>query len=500
MVQQTSLKVPRAWEVLSFDKELNQIPTTNKKILAKSYLPAGKYPVVDQSQDFVAGYCDDVEKLIVVEKPVVVFGDHTRAIKYVDFDFVPGADGTKVLIPNEYFEPKYYYYLLRVTELPDKGYSRHFKYLKEANCLVAPIQEQKRIVKKLDSLLAQVESIQQRLNNLPDVIKRFRQSVLAAAVSGKLTEQWRERNKMQLNALGRLTDIDIIRKQEYVNQCKAAKEQSERKPRKPSGIDDKLHFNSDWKDEFLSDLTEGWVIKALGYIGQNNADSIVDGPFGASINVKTDYVEDGVPVIRINNIKPFSFVNSNLKYIGQEKFSELTRHNVIAGDILFGKVGTIGDASIYPEFMPEGMLSTTGCTRIRVDERIINRNYSLIYLNAMKSAFNRIASAAVQPFLNMKTVKSFPIPIPDIKEQTEIVRLVEQYFALADTLEKHLANAKARVDNLTQSILAKAFRGELVPQDPNDESADKLLERIKAARLEAEKLEKAAKKATKVKR
>ena len=78
--------------------------------------------------------------------------------------------------------------------------------------------------------------------------------------------------------------------------------------------------------------------------------------------------------------------------------------------------------------------------------------------------------------------------------------MVEQYFALADTLEKHLADAKARVDNLTQSILAKAFRGELVPQDPNDEPADKLLERIKAARLEAEKLEKAAKKATKVKR
>ena len=89
--------------------------------------------------------------------------------------------------------------------------------------------------------------------------------------------------------------------------------------------------------------------------------------------------------------------------------------------------------------------------------------------------------------------------MPPIEEQTEIVRLVEQYFALADTLEKHLANAKARVDNLTQSILAKAFRGELVPQNPNDEPADKLLERIKAVRLEAEKLEKAAKKAAKVK-
>ncbi len=94
-------------------------------------------------------------------------------------------------------------------------------------------------------------------------------------------------------------------------------------------------------------------------------------------------------------------------------------------------------------------------------------------------------------------LRSFEFNIPSLTEQTEIVRLVEQYFALADTLEKNLANAKQRVDNLTQSILAKAFKGELVPQDPSDEPADKLLERIKVARLEAEMLEKAAKKAAK---
>ena len=99
--------------------------------------------------------------------------------------------------------------------------------------------------------------------------------------------------------------------------------------------------------------------------------------------------------------------------------------------------------------------------------------------------------------MNLSKVRNIPIPVPPTKEQTEIVRLVEQYFALADTLEKNLANAKQRVDNLTQSILAKAFKGELVPQDPSDEPADKLLARIKAARLEAEALEKAAKKVDK---
>jgi type I restriction enzyme S subunit len=103
------------------------------------------------------------------------------------------------------------------------------------------------------------------------------------------------------------------------------------------------------------------------------------------------------------------------------------------------------------------------------------------------------------PHLFQRDVKEFVLEVPPIEEQTEIVRLVEQHFALADTLEKNLKNAKQKVDNLTQSILAKAFRGELVPQDPNDEPAEQLLARIKTARAEAEQLEKAAKKASKSK-
>lgn len=93
-----------------------------------------------------------------------------------------------------------------------------------------------------------------------------------------------------------------------------------------------------------------------------------------------------------------------------------------------------------------------------------------------------------------------PIELPNLAEQNEIVRLVDQYFAFADTIEAQVKKAQARVDNLTQSILAKAFRDELVEQDPNDEPADKLLERIAVARKEAEALAKAAKKAAPKKR
>jgi len=124
----------------------------------------------------------------------------------------------------------------------------------------------------------------------------------------------------------------------------------------------------------------------------------------------------------------------------------------------------------------------------------ISRNYIKYYLDSIyaKDFFRTFSHGGTMDILNLGILKKLPIALPPIQEQTEIVRLVEQYFALADTLEKNLKNAKQRGDNLTQSILAKAFKGELVPQDPSDEPADKLLARIKAARTEAEALEKAA--------
>jgi type I restriction enzyme S subunit len=93
----------------------NQIP-------AKDIAPAGRFPVVDQGQQFVSGYCDDAERVIDFDLPLIIFGDHTRCLKYVDFPFILGADGTKVLLPDKkIYDPKFYYYALVALELPSRG-------------------------------------------------------------------------------------------------------------------------------------------------------------------------------------------------------------------------------------------------------------------------------------------------------------------------------------------------------------------------------------------
>ena len=122
----------------------------NIKTPRTEFLEEGEFPVVDQGQVLVAGFVNDRLRVCSVNPPVIVFGDHTRAIKYVDFEFAMGADGTKVLVPKVESNTKYLYYALKAIEIPAAGYSRHYKFLKETQIPFPPLDQQKRIAGILD--------------------------------------------------------------------------------------------------------------------------------------------------------------------------------------------------------------------------------------------------------------------------------------------------------------------------------------------------------------
>jgi type I restriction enzyme S subunit len=301
---------------------------------------------------------------------------------------------------------------------------------------LSPLAEQKRIVEKLDSLLAQVEFIQQRLKNLPKIIKRFRQSVLAAAVSGKLTTSNEEQQKAEVG-------------EPWSHEVTAPKH---------------------WELSTFKD-----VVTITGGSQPPKSEFIADNGEGL------------VRLIQIRDYKSDKFI----VYVPKEK----VRRFCSASDIMIGRYGP-------PIFqILRGLEGAYNVALMKADpaSEKLDKEFLFRFLQS-PTLFNYIDAGsdrtAGQTGVNKKFLENYPIFVPPVEEQTEIVRLVEQHFALADTLEKNLKNAKQRVDNLTQSILAKAFKGELVPQDPNDEPAEQLLARIKAARAEAELLEKAAKKVT----
>lgn len=154
---------------------------------------------------------------------------------------------------------------------------------------------------------------------------------------------------------------------------------------------------------------------------------MVDGPFGSQVNTKVDYIEDGeIPVIRTVNVKMMSFSPADLKYMTREKYETVKRSQVLPGDVILTKVGTIGNVCIFPDSFEEAVLSTTGSCRIRVDNSIVNTVFFAYNLMYLKGKLLEIASAGVQPFLNMNHVKNIDILDVPLNKQIEFSDFVKQ--------------------------------------------------------------------------
>ncbi len=294
-----------------------------------------------------------------------------------------------------------------------------------------PLAEQTRIAQKLDELLAQVDTLKARIDAIPTLLKRFRQSVLAAAVSGKLTEAWRTANASTDN---------------------------------------------------------GWSMIRIDQASKDERYSLAIGPFGSNLKV-SDYRDEGKPLVFVREIRAERFGDEKTKFITPEKFAELSAHQISAGDILITKMGDPpGDVAIYPESAPDAVI-TADCIKLRINESIISRKFAYFQMKSelFRQKIQEISAGVAQQKVSLGNFRELDLLVPSLQEQAEIVHRVEQLFTFADQLEAKVTSAKSRIDHLTQSIQAKAFRGELVPQDPNDEPASVLLERIKAQRAAAPK-------------
>lgn len=136
--------------MVDFENAVKDCTGGQYKVKKRDYLTEGQIPIIDQGQSLVAGFTNDSESVYSGNLPVILFGDHTLILKYIDFPFALGADGVKALSINKGFEPKYLYYFWQSCQIPSRGYSRHFKFLREIRLPLIPSSEQKRIVEILD--------------------------------------------------------------------------------------------------------------------------------------------------------------------------------------------------------------------------------------------------------------------------------------------------------------------------------------------------------------
>ncbi|EDZ9150299.1 restriction endonuclease subunit S [Salmonella enterica] len=301
--------------------------------------------------------------------------------------------------------------------------------------VVAPLAEQKVIADKLDALLAQVETIKARLERVPELIKTFRQSVLTAAVSGKLTNTAFEKEIFKLDS----EEWDIPKSWQRVN----------------------LH-------ELIN------TSKPICY----------------GVVQPGDEVDDGKLLIRVCDIYEGEVDYSNLRTISPEVDKQYLRSKVNVGDILVTIVGAIGRIGIVREDIEANIARAVA--KISPNFKLVLPMYLHIWLSSPVLQWWLVNSSkeVARKTLNLKELKEAPVALPSLDEQAEIVRHVEQLFTFADNIEQKVHSALVRVNNLTQSILAKAFRGEFTANwrsahpelISGENSANTLLEKIKAER------------------
>jgi len=173
----------------TFEECVDTISTNRKKIRQKEYLPQGNYPVIDQGQELIGGYSNNSDKVIEINNSCIIFGDHTKIIKVIDFDFVPGADGVKVLQPKNFIRVKLLAYFMEVLihKIPDKGYARHYQHIKKETVVFPEsLSIQDAMVNKLDEISTNLNNTRDLFNKLLLQLDSYRLVVMNEAYKGNL--------------------------------------------------------------------------------------------------------------------------------------------------------------------------------------------------------------------------------------------------------------------------------------------------------------------------
>ncbi|HEB57403.1 MAG TPA: restriction endonuclease [Gammaproteobacteria bacterium] len=361
--------------------------------------------------------------------------------------------------------------------------------LKEWPIFLPPLNEQHRIVTKIEELFSELDKGIESLKKAREQLKIYRQAVLKHAFEGKLTEKWREENADKLETadqlLARIQKEREARYQQQLDEWKEAVKKWEvnakegKKPAKPRINKQKEPVSTDESDK-ICNIPKNWSWVRPENIVSPTPYSIGIGPFGSNLKV-SDYRDEGVPLIFVRNITRNDF-SLNLKYIDQKKSEELKAHVVEPLDIVITKMGDPpGDCQIYPPESQKAIL-TADCLKFRIWSDFVERDFYkyCIWSSHVKKQLGLITKGVAQKKISVDRFKTIAIPLPPQEEQKQIIKEIESKFSIIIQLEADLEINLKKSEVLRQSILKKAFSGQLVEQDPNDEPASILLERIKA--------------------
>lgn len=322
---------------------------------------------------------------------------------------------------------------------------------------VPPLPEQQRIVAALDERLSELDASVAALERAERNLVRYRAAVLAAACSGKLVP-------IEADIVGKRTTYESADQllARILTERRAANTKAKyEEPAKPD-------------TSALPKLPEGWAWATFDQLSPRVTVGWV-GP------MKDEYVEQGVPFLRSQNVRPGRFEPVGLLFVSAQFHQRIAKSKLVPGDLVVVRSGSVGTTCVIPESLTEA-----NCSDLVIIKKPIGLvpQYGAFYMNGI--AKQRIRQGQVGMALthfNTESVSKMPVPVPPLAEQHRIVAEVDRHLSRADALAASIAQAKRRAQRMRRAILAAAFEGRLVPQDPKDEPASVLLERLRAERI-----------------
>lgn len=409
-------EVPENWVWVRLLSTFVNKTDSKKKIQQKFYLNAGDYAIVDQGQNLIGGYTNDASLQYDGELPVVVFGDHTRCVKYVDFKFVQGADGVKILLPFKSFDSKFFYYAIMNLNIPNMGYRRHFPLFDKLALPLPPLSEQQRIVERIEELFAKLDEAKERLQEAADSFAVRKAAILHKAFTGELTKQWRLEN----------------------------------------GVSD-----------------ESWEEKKLGEVGSwlgGGTPSTSREEYWENGNIlwitskdmKSAVIED--TLMKVNEI---GVKNSSANYIEKPALLVVMRSGILRR--------TFPVAMVKKPFTVNQDLKA-----IIPDKDDLEFLFWMLLSNERRILDSCMKNGTTVESINSNALKAFAFKCPTLPEQHEIVRLIDDLLARERSAQQATERALASIDLMKKSILARAFRGELGTNKASEASALELLRQVLA--------------------
>jgi type I restriction enzyme, S subunit len=392
--------LPKDWKLVKLGEVCTKISLNKIKIKQKDYLSEGEFPVVDQGQELIGGYYNEKSLVLPGEPPFIVFGDHTKVKKYINFKFIAGADGVKVLKAKEIIDSKFLFYSLLTIKIEDKGYARHFQLLEKEPFPLPPKPTQLAIVSKIEELFSELDKGIEQLKTAQQQLKTYRQSVLKWAFEGKLTNKNVKEGALPEGwkwvKLG-----DVIEKPKY-------------------GTSKKCDYET----------------KGIGVLRIPN---IVKG------------------VVDSSDLKFAKFDKKEIETYSLKEGDILTIRSNGSVDIV-GKCAMItrkDEGFLYAGYL----IRLRPLQKLVLPKYLIN---ILTSINLRNQIELKAKSTSGVNNINSEELAGLSISLPPLKEQNQIVQEIESRLSVADKMEESITQSLQQAEALRQSILKQAFEGKLI--------------------------------------